>query len=171
MAICYAVVRRAAKAIHGVVFGLTTMGIRNVFICDITLAIDIGVFCHATLVIFGVVVCCAAMLLNGVIGHCATTAISSVVIGNAAMKIGGIVFSLTAMGIPGVVFCHATLVIGIIVCRATLAIHNNQPIEGCVAKMPVTEAKQQATTSRRDKRKRGQCNTNASKMTATRRWW
>jgi hypothetical protein len=44
--------------------------------------------------------------------------------------------------------------------------HNNQPKEGCAAKMPATEAKQQATTSRRDKRMRGWCNTKASARSA-----
>jgi hypothetical protein len=45
--------------------------------------------------------------------------------------------------------------------------HNNQPKEGRVAKMPATEVKQQATTSRRNERTRGWRNTNASAMTAT----
>jgi hypothetical protein len=86
------------------------------------------------------------------------------------------------MGIPGNVIYHATLVIGVsvfrhttlairgvVICRSTTALrseHNNQPKEGHAAKMPVTEAKQQATTSRRDERTRGQRNTNASKTTA-----
>jgi hypothetical protein len=102
------------------------------------------------------------------------------------MAIGGVVIGLTATGICGVIFRRATLVIGVIIfCRATLAIHgvvvyrtttamcsghNNQPKEGCVAKMLATEAKQQATTSHRDKKSRGRHNTNTSAMTATRRW-
>jgi hypothetical protein len=43
--------------------------------------------------------------------------------------------------------------------------HNNQPKEGRVANMPATEAKQQASTSWRNERTRGQCNTNASATT------
>ncbi len=89
-----------------------------------------------------------------------------------------IVFSLTAKGISDDVVCHATLAIdvtifrratsaiqGIVICRSTTAMcgeHLNQPNEGRTAKVPATEAKQQATTSRCNKRMRGQHNTNAS---------
>jgi hypothetical protein len=48
-------------------------------------------------------------------------------------------------------------VVGIVVCRTTMAmcsVHNNQPEGGRVAKIPVAEAKLQATTSRRGKRMR-----------------
>jgi hypothetical protein len=66
---------------------------------------------------------------------------------------------------------HATLAIGgTVICHTTMAMHgkhNNQPKEGCAAKMPATEAKQQATASRRYERTGGQCNTNASATTAT----
>jgi hypothetical protein len=94
-----------------------------------------------------------------------------------------IIFSLTATGIRGNIVCHATLAIGVtvfrhatlaihsvVICRSTTAMHgkhNNQPKEGRVAKMPATEAKQQATTSRRNERTRGWRNTNISTMTAT----
>jgi hypothetical protein len=45
--------------------------------------------------------------------------------------------------------------------------YNNQLKEGCVAKMPATDAKQQATTSRCNKRVRGMSNTKAGAMAAT----
>jgi hypothetical protein len=45
--------------------------------------------------------------------------------------------------------------------------HNNQPKVGRMAKMPATEAKQQATTSWLDERTRKWRNTNTSAMTAT----
>jgi hypothetical protein len=93
-----------------------------------------------------------------------------------------IVFSLTATGIRGNVVCHATLTIGVaifhqatsaihsvVICCSTMAMHgghNNQQKEGLTEKMPVTEAKQQATTSWRDKRTRGRRNTNVGAMTA-----
>ncbi len=94
-----------------------------------------------------------------------------------------IVFSLTAKGICGNVVCCAPLVIGVavfgratlairgvVICRSTMAMrggHNKQPKETRAAKMPATEAKQEATTSRRDDRTRGRRNTNASATTAT----
>jgi hypothetical protein len=46
---------------------------------------------------------------------------------------------------------------GVVVCRTTTAmrgVHNNQPKERCVEKMPATEAKQQATTRVRQKDER-----------------
>jgi hypothetical protein len=87
------------------------------------------------------------------------------------MTIGGIVFSLTAMRIRSVAFRCATTVIGINVFRhTTLAIHNNQPKEGRPAKMPATEAKQLATTSRRIKRTKEPHNTNA-RATTVPQWW
>ncbi len=49
--------------------------------------------------------------------------------------------------------------VGIVVCHTTTAmrgVHNNQPEEGRAAKIPATEVKLQATTSRRNKRMRGQ---------------
>ncbi len=79
------------------------------------------------------------------------------------MAIGGIIFSLSTTEICGIIFRRVIFVIGIAIFhRATSAIcsiviystitamhckHNNQPKERCTAKMPVTEAKQQATTS------------------------
>jgi hypothetical protein len=94
-----------------------------------------------------------------------------------------IVFSLTATGIRGNVLCRAALAIGVaifrratlalrgvVICRSTTAMrggHNKQPKEGSAAKMPATEAKQEATTSWRDDRIRGRRNMNASAMTAT----
>jgi hypothetical protein len=69
-----------------------------------------------------------------------------------------------------VIFHRATLAIsGIVICYTTRAIrgkHNSQPKEGRAAKMPATEAKQQATTSRHGEKTRGQCNTNTSTTTA-----
>ncbi len=101
----------------------------------------------------------------------------------AVVVAGYIVFSLTAMGICGNVVCHATLAIGVavfphatlvirsvVICCSTTAMrggHHKQPKEGRAVKMPVTEAKQEAITSRRDNRMRGRRNTNASTMTAT----
>jgi hypothetical protein len=90
-----------------------------------------------------------------------------------------IVFSLTAKGISNEVICrvtsaidvaifrHTTLAIQgvVIICPFTMAMHGehiNQPNEGGAAKVPGTEAKQQATTSRCNKRTRGWRNTNAS---------
>jgi hypothetical protein len=89
-----------------------------------------------------------------------------------------IVFILTAKGISDDVVCHATSAIdvaifrraalairGVVICRSTTAMrgeHINQPNEGCAAKVPATEAKQQTTTSQCNKRTRGQRNTNAS---------
>jgi hypothetical protein len=89
-----------------------------------------------------------------------------------------IVFSLTTKGIGDNVVCRTTLAIDVnIFCRDTLAIqgvviscsttvmrgeHINQPNEGRTAKVPAIEAKQQATTSRCNKRTRGRHNTNAS---------
>jgi hypothetical protein len=89
-----------------------------------------------------------------------------------------IVFSLTTKGISNDVVCRATSVIDVaIFCRTTSAIqcvvichsttamrgeHINQPNEGRAAKVPVTEAKQQATTSQCNERTRGWRNTNAS---------
>jgi hypothetical protein len=89
-----------------------------------------------------------------------------------------IVFSLTAKGISNDVVCHATSAMdvaifrhatlalrGIVICRSITAMrgeHINQPNEGCAAKVPATEAKQQATTRRHNKRTRGRRNTNAS---------
>jgi hypothetical protein len=91
-----------------------------------------------------------------------------------------IVFNLTAKGISNNVGCCATLTIDVaIFCRATLAIQGviiyrstmamrgeqiTQPNEGHAAKVPATEAKQQATTSRCNKRTKGQRNTNASAL-------
>ncbi len=72
---------------------------------------------------------------------------------------------------------RVVVVVGVVVCRTTTAmrnVHNNQLEEGCAAKIPVTEAKLQATTSRRDEKMRGRHNTNASAMTARwrwRQWW
>ncbi len=63
--------------------------------------------------------------------------------------------------------------VGVVLCRTTTTmhgIHYNQPEEGLAAKIPVTDAKLQATSSRCDKRIRGRHNTNASAMTARRRW-
>ncbi len=72
-------------------------------------------------------------------------------------------------GIRGVVFHPTTLVTGIVIFRHTaLGIHNNQPKERRAAKIPATEAKQLATTSRRDEMTRGWRNTNASATTSTR---
>ncbi len=68
---------------------------------------------------------------------------------------------------------QVVVVVGIIVCRTTTALcglHNNQPEEGHAAKIPVTEAKLQATTSPCDKRMRGRHYTNTSPMTARRQW-
>jgi hypothetical protein len=111
------------------------------------------------------------LLSGGTVVCRATMAIGSAVFSPTAMRIGGILFSLTTMGIWGVVFCQATSVIGSFVFRrTTLAIHNNQPKEGHVAKMPATEVKQLATTSRCNKRTRGQHNTSTSASTAL-RWW
>jgi hypothetical protein len=71
-----------------------------------------------------------------------------------------------------IVFRYATLAIRCnVICRTTTAVHskhNNQPKEGHAAKMPVTEAKHQATTSWHDKRTGGQCNTNVSATKVTR---
>jgi hypothetical protein len=94
-----------------------------------------------------------------------------------------IVFSLTATEIRDDVVCFTTsaigvaifhcitsAILGIVICRSTTAMrgeHNNHPKQGSAAKMPAIEAKQQATTSQREKRTRGQRNTNASAMTAT----
>jgi hypothetical protein len=66
--------------------------------------------------------------------------------------------------------CATSAIRGIVICHTTMAMrgkHNNQPKEEPTVKMPVTEAKQQATTSRHNKRMRGWCNTNASATTAT----
>jgi hypothetical protein len=63
-------------------------------------------------------------------------------------------------------------VVGVVIRPTTTAmhsIHNNQLKEGHAAKMPVTEAKQQATIGRSNERMRGRHNTNASAMAA--RWW
>ncbi len=92
----------------------------------------------------------------------------------------GIVFSLTAKGISNDVVCRATLAIdfaifhratlaiqGVVICHSTMAMrseHINQPNEGHAAKVPATEAKEQATTSRCNERTRGRRNTNASAM-------
>ncbi len=136
----------------------------------------------ATLAILSIVVCCAITATPSVVVRHATTAIHSIVSSPAAMAIGGIVLSLTTTGIHGSVFCRAILVIGItvflratlvmrgiVICRTTTKMyskHSNQPKEGHAANMPVTEVKQQATTSRRNKRKAWQCNKNASATTA-----
>jgi hypothetical protein len=69
---------------------------------------------------------------------------------------------------------QVVVVVGIVLCRTTTAmcgVHNNQPEEGHMAKIPATEAKLQETTSQRNKRMRGWHNTNTSAMTARRRWW
>ncbi len=89
-----------------------------------------------------------------------------------------IVFSLTTKGISDGGVCRATSAIdvaifrcatseiqGVVICRSTTAMsgeHINQPSEGRAAKVPATEAKQQATTSQCNERTRGQRNTNAS---------
>ncbi len=49
-------------------------------------------------------------------------------------------------------------VVGVVICRTPMTmhgIHNNQQEEERAAKIPATEAKLQATTSRRNKRIRG----------------
>ncbi len=77
-----------------------------------------------------------------------------------------------ATGICGVVVCCATLVIGIIIFHcATLVIHNNQPKEGCMGKMPATEVKQLSSTSQRNKKTRWWRNTNNNTTTAMLWWW
>jgi hypothetical protein len=103
------------------------------------------------------------MALCGIVVCRTATAKCGIIFGCAAMAIGSVLFlSLTATRIRGIVFCHGTLVISIVVFhQATLAVrgiviccttttmrgkHYNQPKE-CVAKMPATKAKQQATTS------------------------
>jgi hypothetical protein len=89
-----------------------------------------------------------------------------------------IVFRLTAKGISNDVVCGATLALdvaifyraslaiqGVVICRSTTAMlgeHINQPNEVRAAKVPATEAKQQATTSRCNERTRGRRNTNVS---------
>jgi hypothetical protein len=111
-------------------------------------------------------------------------AIRGIVFDLATMVIGGIIFGLTATGIRSNVVCRTTLEIlvtivilhratlvirGVVICCPTTAIcnkHNNQPKEECTAKMPETEAKQQATTNWHNERTRGQHNMNASATTA-----
>ncbi len=71
-----------------------------------------------------------------------------------------------AMALPGIILCHCdgvgggvfgrwrvVAVVGVAICRTTTAMrgmHNNHPKYGRAAKMPATEAKQQALTSRQD---------------------
>jgi hypothetical protein len=61
--------------------------------------------------------------------------------------------SAATLGIHIVIICCSI--------RAVRAEHNNQPKEEYLAKMPATEANQQATTSRHDKTPRGRRNTKA----------
>jgi hypothetical protein len=88
------------------------------------------------------------------------------------MRICGIVFGRVAMVVGGVVLASpprgyaATLSSVMPLGDWPCSIHNNQTRNGCVAKVPATEAKQQATTSQRNKRARGHCNTNISVITA-----
>jgi hypothetical protein len=86
------------------------------------------------------------------------------------MRIRDNIVCRTTLAIGVAVFRNATLVIhGIFICHSAMAMrgkHNNQLKEGRAVKMPATKAKQQATTSRHDKRTRGRRNTNASAMTA-----
>jgi hypothetical protein len=98
----------------------------------------------------------------------------------AAAVVSGFVSSISVSGgdcggIGGGGFgrWRVVAVVGVVVCRTTTAmrgIHNNQPKEGCVAKMPATEVKQHSTTSWRNKRMRGWHNMNTSAMTARQRW-
>jgi hypothetical protein len=68
-------------------------------------------------------------------------------------------------------------VFGVVICRTTTAmgcVHNNQPEEGCAAKISATEGKLQATTSRRNERMQGRHNTNTSATTVSwpwQQWW
>ncbi len=68
---------------------------------------------------------------------------------------------------------HVVAVVSVVVCHTTTAmcgIHSNQPKEGRTAKMPSTNATQQALTSQHDKRMRERHNRNASAMAARWRW-
>ncbi len=64
------------------------------------------------------------------------------------------------------------VVVGVVVCGTITAmgVHNNQPEDRCMAKIPMTEAKVQVTTSQHDERMRGCHNINARAMTAMRQW-
>jgi hypothetical protein len=94
------------------------------------------------------------MALLGVVDCHAAMAIHSIIFGCTAMVIGSVIFfSLTATGVRGANFHRSTLVVGIavfrhaapllVICRTTTAMrgeHNNQPKEGCTAKIHLTAA-------------------------------
>ncbi len=131
------------RHIDGVIFGLTTIGVRGVVVCC-TLAIGLIVFCCAITEVRSVFLCHATTALHDVIVCHAAMLIRSVIFSRATLMIGIVIFRCAILAMPGIGICGTT--------AAMHSEYNNQPKEGRAEKMPATEAsnwQQPASTKKR----------------------